>query len=161
MPKREVNNLKPLSTTPYQAYFDNRLQLADVIAQVLQQIGPAALTISTFSTSDGFLRRLHRFKNDGLVTSCSLYVDLKASRKTTLIAGFIKSVCDNVYLCENHSKVVLLHNDHNNVTIVTSQNQTQGNRTECGIITTDLEIYQYIANGFLQLKASALPLDRL
>ena len=116
MPKREVNHLKPLSTTPYQAYFDNRLQLADVIAQVLQQIGPAALTISTFSTSDGFLRRLHRFKNDGLVTSCSLYVDLKASRKTTLIAGFIKSVC---------------------------------------------EIYQYIANGFLQLKASALPLDRL
>lgn len=161
MPKREANHLKPLSTTPTQAYFDNRLQLADVIDQVLQQIGPAALTISTFSTSDGFLRRLHRLKQDGLVAACTLYVDLKASRKTTLIAGFIKSVCDKVYLCENHSKVVLLHNDHNNVTIVTSQNQTQGNRTECGIITTDSDIYQFIAYGFQRIKTVALSIGNL
>ena len=161
MPRREVNHLKPLANTHLQAYFDNRLQLADVIDRVLRQIGPAELVISTFSTSDAFIRRLHRLKTEGLVKSCSLFVDLKASRKTVLLAGFIKSVFDCVFLCENHSKVVMLHNDHNNVTIVTSQNQTRGNRTECGIITTDLEIYQYIANGFIQLKTSALPLDRI
>jgi hypothetical protein len=161
MPKLDGNHLKPLSSTPVQAYFDNRLQLADVIAHVLAQIGPSSLTISTFSTSDGFLRRLHRFRKMGLVTSCSLYVDLKASRKTMLIAGFMRSVCDHVYLCSNHSKVVLLGNAHHKVAIVTSQNQTQGNRTECGIITTDLYTYNYIANGFVQLKTAALPIDGL
>ncbi len=161
MPKHEANRLEPLSATPLQAYFGNRWQLADVIGQVLQQTGPASLTISTFSSSESFLRRLYRFKADGLVRACTLYVDLKASRKTTLIAGFINKVCDRVYLCQNHSKVVLLHNEHNHVTIVTSQNQTQGNRTECGIITTDLNIYQSIANGFSKLKAAALPLGRL
>ena len=151
---REVNHLKPLANTPLQAYFDNRLQLADVIDQVLRQIGPAELVISTFSTSDAFIRRL-------LVKSCSLFLDLKASRKTVLLAGFIKSVFDAVFLCENHSKVVLLGNDSHRVTIVTSQNQTQGNRMECGMITTDKDIYQYIIHGFLQLKNAALPLDRL
>ncbi|WP_206113211.1 hypothetical protein [Sodaliphilus pleomorphus] len=161
MPRREVNHLKPLANTPLQAYFDNRLQLADVIDQVLRQIGPADLVISTFSTSDAFIRRLHRLKNEGLVKSCSLFLDLKASRKTVLLAGFIKSVFDAVFLCENHSKVVLLKNDSHHVTIVTSQNQTQGNRMECGIITTNNDIYQYIAHGFLQLKTAALPLDRL
>ena len=65
MPRREVNHLKPLANTPLQAYFDNRLQLADVIDQVLRQIGPAELVISTFSTSDAFIRRLHRLKNEG------------------------------------------------------------------------------------------------
>ena len=161
MPRREVNHLKPLSNTPLQAYFDIRLQLADVIDQVLRQIGPAELLISTFWTSDAFIRRLHRLKNEGLVKSCSLFLDLKASRKTVLLAGFSKSVFDAVFLCENHSKVVLLKNDSHHVTIVTSQNQTQGNRMECGIITTDNDIYQYIANGFQQLKTSALPRDRL
>lgn len=158
---RDTDLLKPLAHSPLQAYFDNRSQLADVIEQVLRQIGPAALVISTFSTSDAFIRRLHRLKNAGLVTSCSLYADLKACRKTVLLAGFIKQVFDDVFLCQNHSKVVLLNNDAHHVAIVTSQNQTQGSRTECGIITADCDIYQFIANGFKKLKTAALPLDRL
>ncbi len=152
---RSHNHLRPLSSVPLQAYFDNRLQLANVIDEVLSQIGPASMLISTYSTSEAFLRRLFRLKNNGRIVSCSLFCDFKASRKTVLLGDFMRAVCDAVFLCQNHSKVVLLHNDGNRVAIVTSQNQTQGNRTECGIITTDPLIYQQLYDGFNTLRASA------
>ena len=119
-------------------------------------MGPAEMVISTFSTSDGFLRRLHRLKKDGMITSCALFLDLKASRKTILLKGFISAVADDVFLCENHSKVVLLSNDRYSVSVVTSQNQTQGNRMECGIITTDTNIFNDLHHGFDRLRSQAV-----
>lgn len=161
MTNRAVNILRPLATTPCQAYMDNRLQLYEVIDALLRQTGPAALTISTFSTSDGFLRRIHRLKNEGLITSCVLFLDLKATRKTVLLKGFIESVADEVFLCENHSKVVLLCNDSHRVTIVTSQNQTTGNRMECGIITTDNNIFTDIQHGFDKLRSLSVTIGTI
>lgn len=140
---------------------DNRLQLYEVIDALLRQTGPAKLTISTFSTSDGFLRRIFRLKNEGLITACVLFLDLKATKKTVLLKGFIKSVVDEVLLCENHSKVVLMHNDTHRVTIVTSQNQTAGNRMECGIITTDTNIFNDISNGFDKLRTQSVSIGAI
>ena len=154
------NHLRPLSSVPCQAYFDNRLQLVNVIDAVLDEIGPASLLISTYSTSEAFLRRLLRLKNNGRVTSCSLFCDFKASRKTVLLDSLMRAVCDAVFLCQNHSKVVLLRNDRYSVAVVTSQNQTQGNRTECGIITTDSLIISQIENGFTQLRRSSVSVHR-
>lgn len=150
------NHLRPLSSVPCQAYFDNRLQLADVIDAVLDEIGPASLLISTYSTSEAFLRRLLRLKNNGRVTSCSLFCDFKAARKTVLLDSLMTSVCNAVFLCQNHSKVVLLRNDRYCVAVVTSQNQTQGNRTECGIITTEPLIITQIEDGFNKLKSTSM-----
>lgn len=161
MTNRAGNILRPLSTTPCQAYMDNRLQLHEVIDALLRQTGPAKLMISTFSTSDGFLRHIYRLKNEGLITSCVLFLDLKATRKTVLLKGFIASVADEVHLCENHSKVVLIQNDSHRVTIVTSQNQTTGNRMECGIITTDNNIFNDINNGFDNLRTQSVAIGAI
>ena len=161
MPKAKHNHLRPLSSVPIQAYFDNRLQLIDVIDAVLDEIGPASLLISTYSTSEAFLRRLLRLKNHGRIVSCSLFCDFKASRKTVLLDNLMQAVCDAVFLCQNHSKVVLLRNDSCCVAIVTSQNQTQGNRTECGIITTDTLIITQIEDGFTRLTDNSLQVRRM
>lgn len=161
MPGKAERILRPLSETPYQAYFDNHLQLYDVIDFVLRETGPARLTISTFSTSDGFLRRIHRLKQEGLIESCSLFLDLKATRKTVLLKGFMSQVADRVMLCENHSKVVLVSNGQWQVSIVTSQNQTTGNRMECGIITTDTNIFKDLQNGFDKLLAISVTIGSI
>ncbi len=145
-------SLAPLSKTPCQVYFDSRTNLAEVIEQVLQQTGPAQLTISTFSTSEAFLRRLHRLKKASLVQTCSLFLDLKATKKTMELLPMMRGVCDEVVLCQNHSKVVLMCNDAHRVCIVTSQNQTVGGRAECGVILSDFNIYNQLNDGFNHLR---------
>ncbi len=142
--KRKVlkNSLKSLSLTPLQAWMNNTLQLFDVIEFVLQEIGGNAdVVVTTFSTSEEFLRKMYKFRERGLVKSAILVADLKAARKTVNLLHFMQSTFDNVYLSENHSKVVLIANDKWTVSICTSQNQTRGNRVEAGMITTYGIIY--------------------
>ena len=77
-----------------------------------------------------------------------MLADLKASRKTVNLYKLIVNVFDYVYLAENHSKVILIHNDKWCVSICTSQNQTRGNRTESGMISTSPEIYFNLQGQF-------------
>lgn len=140
--------LKPLSDAPLQAYLDNRVQLFDIIEYILTQTGPASIYISTFSTSEEFLRRIFKLRQKGMLTSAVMLADLKASRKTVNLYRFISSVFDDVYLAENHSKVILIHNVKWHVSICTSQNQTRGNRTESGMISTSPDIYSKLLSQF-------------
>ena len=52
-----------------QTYFSNVVQLMDVVDWILDQTGPADIMISTFSTSEEFIRRLWRMKARGRVLS--------------------------------------------------------------------------------------------
>ena len=153
--------LEKFENKPLQAYFSNTLQLADVIVAILEHIGASEIVISTFSTSEEFLRRIWRLRTEGMITSASLFCDLKAARKTVHLYKFITSIFETVYLVENHSKVVLLGNDRYKVTIITSQNQTRGNRFECGIISSSPELYNQIAVGFAEMQNKSLTIDGL
>ena len=128
--------LKPISDMPLQAYLDNRLQLFDVLEFILLQTGPAKVYVSTFSTSEEFLRRLFSLCKRELILHAVLMADLKAAKKTVNLSTFMGVVFDDVYLTENHSKLLL------------SQNQTRGNRTECSIITTQPDIFLTLRDQF-------------
>lgn len=143
--------LKPLSEAPVQAYLDNRLQLYDVIEFVLQHTGPAHVAISTFSTSEEFLRRLYRLRSNGQILSAVLLTDLKASKKTLNLYQFMHNVFNRVHLADNHSKVVLIHNEQYAFAIVTSQNQTRGNRWESSIICNTPSVYSALYNQFFDI----------
>lgn len=154
--------LKPLSTTSLQAYVDSRIQLFDVIEKILRETGPAEIYISTFSTSEEFLRRISKFKSSGLISRAVMLTDLKASKKTVNLYQFISLVFDAVYLGENHSKVILIHNDKWSVSVCTSQNQTRGNRAESGMISTDKVIYSTLFTSLSQIiQTKSIQLDGL
>ena len=104
--------------------------------------------VSTFSTSDAFLRGFYNLKKKGLVTKSVLLADLKASKKTYKLYKEMQQNFDAVYLAQNHSKVVLVQNDEWTVTVISSQNQTYGDRAECTIITTFQEIFFEQYSGF-------------
>lgn len=161
MPRANNLDLMPLEKCGIQPYFSNRIQLVEVIEWVLLQTGPADITISTFSTGEEFLRRLYRLKKKGHVRSCTMFCDLRAARKTVALAQFLKSVFDSVHLCENHSKIVLISNEKNNVAIITSQNQTRGDRFEAGIITRDNNTFYNLRLGFDAMTAKSISLDEL
>lgn len=154
--------IKPLSGTPLQAYLDNRIQLFDVIEKILLETGSAEIYISTFSTSEEFLRKIFRLRKNGMITKATMLTDLKASRKTVNLYTFISNVFDNVYLAENHSKVILIRNSKWTVSICTSQNQTRGNRTESGMITTEPGVYLDLQEQFSKIvNTNAILLDGL
>lgn len=154
-----IDDLMPIEKCDVQPYFSNRIQLVEVIEWVLEQTGPANMTVSTFSTSEESIRRFWRLKKSGRILSCMLFCDLRAMRKTISLYDFVKGVFDDIRLCENHSKVVLIHNRHHRVAIVTSQNHTRGNRAEAGIITSDAGTFDKLARGFSSLSDNSISLD--
>lgn len=156
-----ISDLMPLGKCATQAYFSNRIQLAQVIDWVVAQTGPCHMTVSTFSTSEEFIRRLWRQKRSGQILSCTMYCDLKATRKTLHLYRFMSEVFDSVGLCQNHSKSVLLTNSSHAVGVVTSQNQTRGDRFECGIITSDPVVTANLRDNFAVLSLNSLPLEYL
>ena len=154
-----LSSLKPLGSCPVQPYFAKDIQLAGLIEWAIDQIGRADISISTFSTSEEFLRRMHRMKKEGKVRHCELICDLRAARKTIALKHFMESTFDRVYLCQNHSKVVLLSSGSNRVAIVTSQNQTRGDRYEAGIITSDSFTFSQLQAGLRECRINSIPIN--
>lgn len=140
--------LRQLATHPLQSHLGRGLHTLGLLGWILDQTGPAEVYVSTFSTSDAFLRGFYNLKKKGLVTKSVLLADLKASKKTYKLYKEMQQNFDAVYLAQNHSKVVLVQNDKWTVTVISSQNQTYGDRAECTIITTFQEIFFEQYSGF-------------
>lgn len=145
--------LLPLSQNPLQVYCDNTTQLIDILDFILNDIGGNAhVVVTTYSTSEEFLRRLFMLRQKGLVKYAILLADLKAAYKTLKLNALIKNCFDEIYLNQNHSKLILVANGHFFVSVCTSQNQTRGNRLESGVISTDKSmydsLYKCVANLF-------------
>ena len=153
MPKgRNLNEIfKPLLGCPLQSHLGKGVHTLGLLDWILRQTGRADIYVSTYSTSDAFLRGFYNLRKKGLVGKSVLMVDLKASKKMVKLYREMQSCFDSVYLTMNHSKVVLVQNDSHLVTVVSSQNQTYGDRAESTIITTSQEIFLQQYSGFKEL----------
>lgn len=143
--------LRPMATHPLQSHLGRGLHTLGLLGWILEQTGPADVYVSTFSTSDAFLRGFYNLKKKDLVLKSVLLADLKASKKTYRLYKEMQQNFDAVYLSQNHSKVVLVQNDRWTVTVISSQNQTYGDRAECTLVTTNQEIFYQQYSGFSEL----------
>ena len=153
MPKGiDLNSiLQPLRKNPLQSYLGKGLHTLGLLGWILEQTGRADVYVSTFSTSDAFLRGFYNLRKKGLIGHSVLLADLKASKKTVKLYREMQTCFDSVYLSMNHSKVVLVQNDSHLVTVISSQNQTYGDRAECTVVTTSQEIFLQQYSGFKDL----------
>lgn len=140
--------LRPMATHPLQSHLGRGLHTLGLLGWILDQTGPADIYVSTFSTSDAFLRGFYNLKKKGLVLKSVLMADQKASKKTYKLNKEMQQCFDAVYLAQNHSKVVLVQNDKWTVTVISSQNQTYGDRAETTLVTTNQEIFYQQYSGF-------------
>lgn len=155
--------LKPIREKPYQAYLSNALQVADILDWVLKQLGKSEVWQTSFSISEEFIRRLYFIEKSGLVTRFNLVLDHKATNKTLKLWAFITQVISTTYLADNHSKVLLVRNENNEmVSIITSQNLTRGNRCESAVVTTDPDIFATLHGQIEDLiRNHSVPLNDL
>lgn len=135
--------LKPLSDNTTQAYLTNTIQVADVLEWILEQVGVSDVWMTTFSISEEFLRRLYFMrKKSESIHSITVLLDRKATQKTINLWQFIKEVVQNAYIADNHSKILLVKSESGqNVSVVTSQNLTRGNRYESAILSTEKVVF--------------------
>ncbi len=127
--------LRPLSAQSSQYFLGKGLHTLGLLGWILSQTGKADVWVSTFSTSDAFCSGFLNLRKKDLVGKASLVADLKASKKTIQLAKLMSSCFENVYLAQNHSKIVLVQNDRWTVSVISSQNQTYGDRAECTMVT--------------------------
>jgi len=146
MPKgKDIHDLlKPLAEKPIQAYFGQGLHTLGLLHWILAQTGRASVFVSSYSTSEPFLNGFFLLRQKEKVEKAMLLLDERAARKTVQLEHLMTGAFDNVFLGQNHSKVLLIHNRNWKVSVVTSQNQTYGNRAESTIVTTDADVYEQL-----------------
>ena len=130
-----------------QSFLGKGLHTLGLLDWILKQTGRADVYVSTFSTSDAFLRGFYNLRKKHLIGHSVLLADLKASKKTLHLYRLMQSCFDSVYLGMNHSKIVLVQNDTHLVSVISSQNQTYGDRAECTMVTTDQMAFYDLYSG--------------
>ena len=97
------------------------------------------------------------------VTRFNLVLDHKATNKTLKLWAFITQVITTTYLADNHSKVLLVRSERDEVvSIITSQNLTRGNRSESAVVTTDPDIFATLQSQIEDLiRNHSVPLNDL
>ena len=141
MLERVKQLIKPLACAPVQAYFSSEFQLYHLLEFILEQTGAANVILTTFSVSEEFVRKLSQMKTDGLINSLVVVADHRTAVKALRLTLFTNNIAEQLMLGNNHAKVLLIENRSWKVSVVTSQNQTRGNRIECGMICTHQDIY--------------------
>ena len=155
--------LAPLTEIQTQAYLSNAVQLADILEWILEQVGVSRVWQTSFSISEEFLRRLYFIEKSGKIKEFTLILDHKATNKTLKLWVFIEKVIKQTYLADNHSKILLVESVIGlNVSVITSQNLTRGNRHESTIITTDPKIFSTLKSQVQSLlKNKSVPFHDL
>ena len=152
MHSEAVKCIKPVSDHSIQAFYTDKFQLFDVIEILLQQLNNECdiLYMTSFSVSEEFIRKIWRFRQSNRIGKVILLLDSKAAVKISKLLYFARNVFDDVYLTNNHGKVILF-DCKTPVSICTSQNQTRGNRRESTVITTDKDCFSAFLSEILYM----------
>lgn len=150
--------IKPVQENPLQAFYTDKFQLYDIIEVILSQLPYCReLSMTSFSISEEFARKIYRFREQYNLKTINLIIDTKAAAKVQKLNLFLKNTFDNVYLTKNHGKVIIFDSNPL-VSICTSQNQTRGNRKESHVIMTDCNTYNSFADEICDMKSKAVKL---
>ena len=152
---------RPLAEASTQYHLGTGLHTLGLLDWILKQTGRADIYVSTFSTSDAFLSGFLRLRLRNLVSKATLVADLKAARKTVQLYRLMQGCFDHVFLAQNHSKIVLVRNINYCVAVISSQNQTYGDRAECTMITTDEVAYVQLMDGLRDIVDKSIELNGL
>lgn len=148
------NVLRPLEDKPIQAYIGKGLHTLGLLSWILKQTGKADIVVSSFSTSEPFLNGFVRLNDKGLIGQSILLLDIRAAKKTSKLLPLMNNAFDSVFLGQNHSKIILIAARDLKISVVTSQNQTYGDRAESTIVTTDKEVFAVLEEQLETLLAT-------
>ncbi len=130
-----------------------QFSLLDLIRAVADQIGPAALTVSTWSTGIRDTGNLATLIDRGTFTSVSLCLDRSfAGRQPKYVEEVIRVWGqENIRMTRNHAKFFMLRNEAWNICCRSSMNLNRNPRLEQFDLDDNLEICEFFAKVIAEI----------
>lgn len=122
-----------------------QFSLLDLIRAVSDQIGPAALTVSTWSTGIRDTQNVGLLIDAGAFTSVRLCLDRSfTGRQPRYAVEVIKAWgVDNIRMTRNHAKFFLLRNEEWNICVRSSMNLNRNPRLEQFDLDDNAELCEF------------------
>jgi hypothetical protein len=123
-----------------------QFSLSDMIEAILQKIGPARMSISTWTAAQVDISRMMELLRGGLLTDCRWLVDLSFIRRTPELCNQIREQfgLEAVRVMRTHAKFVLLENDEWRIALRSSMNLNQNPRLESYQVGHDPELCDWL-----------------
>ena len=144
------------SEKPVQVFLTDKVVQGYILEKILDYAAPASIVVSTFSTGEEFLRKVISLRKSGAILRASLFCDHKAAEKTARVNPMLFAAFDEVRFCKNHSKVMIIEGGVISVVVISSQNQTRGNRIENYAILLGADITEDCKNTLYNLPTYQL-----
>jgi hypothetical protein len=115
----------------------------DILEYILAQIGPADLTLCTWSVSIAAAEKLLQWKNAGTLRSVKMLVDWRVQVRTPGMMELAKKNSVDMRVSSCHAKAFILQNAEWSISMVGSANLTNNPRIECGHISTSEQVCNF------------------
>lgn len=140
-----VSSIRPLldSISEGEAiYFmtDGAWSNIDIIENILNLTGPAAVSFCSWSIGTDALRKFTEWNISGLVTSVHVLLDQGLRNRKPEILQQATAAFKNLKLIKCHAKVAVIHNERFQFVISGSANLTRNPRKESGTIFRNSEV---------------------
>lgn len=157
MRKRELRSLRRKETAVESIYglakdieifgfTKGQFSLIELIDAVLDVIGPAFLSVSTWTAAHTDVTNVLQFMESGRLTGSRWLVDFTFQRRSPELAQKIRELfgADAVRVARNHAKFSLLRNSEWDIVIRTSMNLNTNPRFEDFTIAHDPELAEFL-----------------
>lgn len=115
------------------------------------------MVISSFAITEAYIRRIIR--NRDHIHHITLILDFTIASRNPQISLFAARNVDELYLVNNHSKIIYVENGERKMAAIMSNNATNNHRYESGIIIQD-EWAAVIGESFDQVISKSVRYGR-
>jgi hypothetical protein len=122
-----------------------QFSLIDMIRKILDQTGPADITVSTWTAAGADIAEASDLFNDGRIRSARFLLDHTFQRRKPHFCGQIRKLFgdDAIRITKNHAKLVVIRNDQWNVNVLTSMNLNRNPRMEYLLVRESAELAEF------------------
>ncbi|WP_028521975.1 hypothetical protein [Runella limosa] len=121
----------------------------ELVFWVLAQIGPAEMTMATWSMTETAARQLVEARLAGVLTSVHCLFDYRIKVRYPEVCAYVKEHFEAVTVAHCHAKVTVLENDQWAVVINASSNYTNNVRIESGSIKVSHQTANFHKNWII------------
>lgn len=123
-----------------------QFSLIDLLKALLDQTGPAHLTLSTWTAANADLQEVLEFLKDGQILSARFLLDFSFQRRQPEVAHMIRERfgMQSLRITKNHAKFVLLRNPQWTLVVKTSMNLNSNPRLEDFDISPDPKLWRFL-----------------
>lgn len=125
---------------------DGKVSLHEIVSELLKNRQGVNVWLSTFSFTETPARMLAKWKEDGIIKSLNVLLDVRGRANYPDVLQLLEKICDKLKLINTHAKVTIIEDNEEIICLTGSQNWTQNPRLEIGHITRNKSIANFHLN---------------